>query len=44
MGEVLVGVRAANLSHGFEHPRFSAMTKNVVLKVDLGVSRRSIFY
>ena len=29
VGEVLVGVRAADLSHGFDYYRFSAMTKNV---------------
>ena len=36
MGEVLVGVRVANLSHG--------TTKIAFLKVDLGVSRRLIFH
>ena len=44
VGDVLVGVRVANLFHGFGYPRFLATTKNVVLKVDLGVSRRSIFH
>ena len=43
MGEVLVGVKNADLSHGFEHLRFSATTQNMILKVDLGVSRRPIF-
>ena len=44
MGGVLVGVRAANLFHGFEHHRFSATTQNTFLKVDLDVFRRSIFH
>ena len=33
----------ANLFHGFAHYRFSAMTKNVFLKVDLDASWRSFF-
>ena len=44
MGVLAVGVALPDLAHGFGHYRFSVTTKNVVLKVDLGVSRRSIFH
>ena len=43
MGDIAVGVPLPDLTHGFEHPQFSATTKNVFLKVDLAVSWIAFF-